>query len=134
MPPAYAGPTPANPFGGASAFDIFDAIEQAEQERAMALTARAATLQDLPTEQPPQPVAVDVTEAVPEVMADAALDTLQPAAPAPVETAGVESDAIEPMAATEALPEPALLAAPMVVPVLVGDAEPAEKKRGWWKR
>ena len=31
--PAYAGPTPANPFGG-QAFDIFDVLEQAEQQAA----------------------------------------------------------------------------------------------------
>ena len=31
--PAYRGPTPADPFGGANAFDFFDAVEQAEQAR-----------------------------------------------------------------------------------------------------
>ena len=44
--PAYSGPTPADPFGGAAAFDIFDAIEwaetQAEQSAAAASQAPAA--------------------------------------------------------------------------------------------
>ena len=48
--PAYAGPTPADPFGGSAAFDIFDAIEQAEQERALAATG--------PARRPAEPVAL----------------------------------------------------------------------------
>ena len=61
--PAYAGPTPANPFAGTSAYDIFDAIEQAEQERALAITARIAAVAAAEAE------VVPVTLAAPEPMA-----------------------------------------------------------------
>ncbi|MGH7042915.1 MAG: Rne/Rng family ribonuclease, partial [Acetobacteraceae bacterium] len=42
LPPVYAGPTPANPFGG-QMFDIFDVLEQAEA-RAVAAPPTAAPL------------------------------------------------------------------------------------------
>ncbi len=61
-PPAYSGPTPANPFGGGAAFDIFDAIEQAEQQRALAAfapQAQAAAMAQPEPEQPALPPATD---------------------------------------------------------------------------
>ncbi len=146
--PAYAGPTPANPFGGSAAFDIFDAIEQAEQERALALAARAASMQAAPEAAdevgPAQPalIATEMTEVVPKTMADPVPDTPEPlppesavAEPTMAEPVVAESPASsEPLQALEPEPEPEPPQAPMVVPVLVGDAEPAEKKRGWWRR
>jgi len=138
-PPAYTGPTPADPFGGNAAFDIFDAIEQAEQQRALAAFAPAA----LP------PAADDAAEAglpvidemqtvepvvvLPEMVSVAEPD---PAPEAPVEAPQptvTETPASEP-AAVASLAAEAPELAPAIVPVLVGDAEPAEKKRGWWKR
>ncbi len=103
--PAYAGPTPADPFGGNSAYDIFDAIEQAEQERALALTNR--------TPEPLPPTAEPVHEpepAEPEPPAEAAPIGSEPASPEPVTPA------------------------PAIVPIVVGEAEMTEKKRGWWRR
>jgi ribonuclease E len=53
LPPVYAGPTPANPFGG-QVFDIFDVMEQVEQveaARAAAAAAAAAAPKIEPAEQ-----------------------------------------------------------------------------------
>ncbi len=140
-PPAYTGPTPADPFGGTVAFDIFDAIEQAEQERALAAFAPApaplapavdavaeAGLPVIDQMQVAEPVVV-----LPEMVSVAEPD---PAPEAPVEVPQptvTETPASEP-AAVESLAAEAPELAPAIVPVLVGDAEPAEKKRGWWKR
>ena len=140
-PPAYTGPTPADPFGGTVAFDIFDAIEQAEQERALAAFAPApaplapavdavaeAGLPVIDQMQVAEPVVV-----LPEMVSVAEPD---PAPEAPVEAPQptvTETPASEP-AAVESLAAEAPELAPAIVPVLVGDAEPAEKKRGWWKR
>ncbi|MBN8896969.1 MAG: hypothetical protein J0H35_02090, partial [Rhodospirillales bacterium] len=49
--PAYAGPTPANPFGG-HAFDIFDVLEQAERQEAARRPARTV----IPAVAAPAPV------------------------------------------------------------------------------
>ena len=66
-PPVYSGPTPADPFGGGAAFDIFDAIEQAEQQRALAAFApqvpAAAAVQPEPERPALAPAADDAAEA-----------------------------------------------------------------------
>ena len=126
--PSYAGPTPANPFGGTSAFDIFDAIEQAEEQR---LTQPKPALAAEPVS-PPQ----------------AAEETPEPAAPAPEPEPVLEAAAVEPVA-VPAEPEPAepepvepvapppepVVAGPVIQPVLIGaETEPTTKKRGWWRR
>ncbi len=109
--PAYSGPTPADPFGGASTFDIFDAMEQAEQERAAAVAAPMAV--------PAAPLHAPAAEAEPAY-----------AAPEPVAEAPA---AAIPEPAPEPAMEPAL--SPAAAPVLVGEQDaPAEKKRGWWRR
>jgi ribonuclease E len=126
--PAYAGPTPADPFGGGP-FDIFDMMDD-----------------DLPA---PAPVPVAAPEAVPvaetaaieatppemapaaviaHVAATVALAPEPPAAdPPPVEPPPVEPSA-------ERTPE--IVAGPAILPIVIGgtDAPPAEPKRGWWKR
>lgn len=113
----YAGPTPANPFGGAG-IDIFDLLDQVEPARPAppavpqaALPAQAAPT-DLTVEQPP---AKPVNEPAP---ASAEPDRHQASA----ET-GPEPHAAEPVVG------------PAVQPVVIGgETETAVKKRGWWSR
>ena len=193
--PAYSGPTPADPFGGASTFDIFDAIEQAEQQRALAAFAQpgpartaapAAVQPDTGAPLPPAtddaaearlamtPVIDEMSLTEPVIMLPEMVSIEGPAAaaaPAPAEqpvprtvapevlipkpaaasgggsaATVTETPASEPAAiaslaaaapgsdgqAEPAAPAPEL--APAIVPILVGAADPAEKKRGWWKR
>jgi ribonuclease E len=178
--PVYAGPTPADPFGG-QAFDIFDVLEQAEQRAAAAVLAErpaepvvtepvaAAPIDAEPVELRPVDVAPEpmpepepVADALPEpapplVVAETPLETITPdwvaeekpalvlvAAPeAVIETVvhaepAAESDVAVLVAERppEPSPEPVAeaVSGPVVQPVLVGDAPPAEKKRGWWRR
>ena len=116
-PPSYVGPTPADPFAGASAFDIFDAIEQAEEQRALA-PKLAPTPQPAPIPQPaPQP------------------------APQP-EPAVTAAQVIEPEPKPEPKREPepepeseTPQSAPLIQPIVIGgESAPAERKRGWWRR
>lgn len=155
--PAYTGPTPANPFGGASAYDIFDAIEQAEQERALALTARIAgvappapeTAPEAGTgaeQEPSKPAAEQVPVALEPVggsyLASAEIVPEpvmpKPVAPEPVSQEPVSQAPIAPepvMAAAESLPAPPAPTAPAIVPVLISSDEPvAMPKKGWWRR
>ncbi len=156
--PAYAGPTPADPFGG-SVVDIFDVLEQAEEQRANAAsvpmleTVPEPALEPLP--EPPGAAEASETEASAQ-HATAEADTPPELELAPAETAvsaepagepaGDADDADAPVlpefAAPEvASPDPADIEpvepepAPAVVPVLVGAGEaPAAPKRGWWRR
>ena len=195
--PAYSGPTPADPFGGTSTFDIFDAIEQAEQQRALAAFAPpspartappAATRPDARAALPPAtddaaearlamtpvidempltepvimlPEMVSVEDSVPAAAAPAPVEQPAPKTVAPevlapkpaaasagepaatiTETPASEPAAIASLAAAapgtdghaEPTEPPAPELAPAIVPILVGAAEPADKKRGWWKR
>ncbi|MBC7801901.1 MAG: ribonuclease E/G, partial [Gemmatimonadaceae bacterium] len=114
----YAGPTPADPFGGASAFDIFDAIEQAEQERALAAIS------------PPRREAIE-PEAEP-------LPIMAPE-PEPViaEPIAIEPETVslaEPPAHEPPPPEPAVAIETGPVPILIDGGPEADKKRGWWRR
>ncbi|MGI4795231.1 MAG: Rne/Rng family ribonuclease [Janthinobacterium lividum] len=131
--PVYAGPTPANPFAGASAFDIFDAIEQAEEQRL------------LQPKQRPDPV---VTEPEPAAVAEPELDlepaivaTVEPMAaaepepePAPSAPEAVTPSSVQEPVTAPSAPEP-VTAGPAIQPVVIGaTTEPSEKKRGWWRR
>ncbi len=153
--PAYAGPTPANPFGGSAAFDIFDAIEQAEQERALAAgPARrlpepamlSAAMEDGPTE--PEPVIAEPIAMAPETVslgeADPVIDSgasdpgtasLPDAAPMAASPAA-EPVAAEPVTVQpDAELAPESVGAPLIAPTLIdGSASLAEKRRGWWRR
>ncbi len=150
--PAYAGPTPANPFGGGTAFDIFDAIEQAEQERALATTAAARrppeptasflAAEDGPAAEP-EPVIAEPVAMAPETVSlgepDPAIDSIaaEPGRDALPDTVPIPaSRAAEPVAeTTDAEPAPEPVGGPLIIPTLIdGNASPAEKRRGWWRR
>ncbi len=146
LPPVYAGPTPADPFGGQTAFDIFDVLERAEQQQAEQASAASAAREiavAAPVAAPaPEPVTVELAaetfvETAPEPVAEAPAAPIaaepQVEAPAPV----VEAVAAIP----ESVPEPPqpvseVVVGPAVQPIVIGDenAPPAEKKRGWWRR
>ena len=159
--PAYAGPTPADPFGG-HAFDIFDVLEQAERrsetpravarapELDSAIVNRAAP-EPLPSEEhavraesaPAEdsaavPVADDAAaEPSPAAVAPAAAEPQ--ASPAPIENAmAPEPASAEPVVVESEPPVPAndVVAGPAVKPIVIGSEEepPTERKRGWWRR
>jgi len=155
--PAYAGPTPANPFGGSSAFDIFDAIEQAEQERALAASSPARPLPkpavpQMPAQDAPEPVIAEPIAMAPEAVsladdhplveaAAAAAETVsEPAVPAPEPPLAEPLTSDQPAAgpdasALDAEPAPEPVSAPLIVPTMIVDGTaPAEKRRGWWRR
>jgi ribonuclease E len=78
LPPVYAGPTPADPFGG-RAFDIFDVMDQAERAAEARPAPRAAVPVEITNATAPEP---DVSSTEPEpVMATAEIP------PEPVATA-----------------------------------------------
>lgn len=141
LPPLYTGPTPANPFGG-QAYDIFDAIEQAEQ----AVERPSAGRSSIPVAEPipdwaPEPVPQAVVETPPEPAVAFAMEPVsaeapplfvatQAPAPEPVPEPVINAPTVlEP--ANDATPEP------LVKPIIIGAEEDAlvvEKKRGWWRR
>ena len=92
LPPVYAGPTPADPFGG-RAFDIFDVMDQAERAAEARPVPRAASAAEIVDETAAQPEASDLdpetAAAVPEPPAPdpAAPDLAAPHATAPDPTA-----------------------------------------------
>jgi len=155
--PAYAGPTPANPFGGSAAFDIFDAIEQAEQERALAATmsprrpaepvAPEPPISEPSVSEAPEPPERDepepvIAEPVALVAETVSLADTAPTAEPPVQHALVEPElapeppaAKQPMAEADVEPASEPFAAPLIAPTLIdGTASLAEKRRGWWRR
>jgi ribonuclease E len=160
LQPVYAGPTPADPFGG-RAFDIFDVMDQAERAAEAQPAPRTHPAAEIVNNAPPEP---GVTTSEPE---PASMPAGELVAAAPVESEAspvtpeyepeiVNSGALEPAgetfhAAAEpaaatptpandtggeiALPEPPP-PEPLVKPILIGaDGEqPVERKRGWWRR
>src|SRR6202020_3111963 len=52
--PVYAGPTPADPFGG-RAFDIFDVMDQVERQAEAMPPARSATAAEIVNAGAPEP-------------------------------------------------------------------------------
>jgi ribonuclease E len=111
-PLPYAGPTPADPFGGGT-LDIFDVLEQAEAQHfaAIAPQPEPAALRADPTPGP---------------------DTIEP--PAELVAEAIAPIAFAPEPESEpAKPEP--IVGPVIKPVVIGAGEAvAEKKRGWWKK
>jgi ribonuclease E len=141
--PVYVGPTPANPFGG-EVFDIFDVLEQAEQRAAASVHVVEPQAHPQPVAEPepvaevaplaaePEPV-MAVVEAAPEPVVDAEPEPKP--APEPVVVAEI-APGPEPEPVPE--PEPELVLEPVagaaIQPVVIGEAPPVEKKRGWWRR
>ncbi len=152
-PPVYAGPTPADPFGG-GAFDIYDVMEQAEQraeatppiqhasnEAARAVVEASAAEATVPAEavapapEPSDGADRDLVNDAP-VQASAAEAATSPDAEARVEPLPAVSNghAADPVATDPEPESPAPVAAHVPPPIIVGSDEPAEKKRGWWRR
>jgi ribonuclease E len=156
LPPVYAGPTPADPFGG-RAFDIFDMMDQVEQAAEAKPAPRASAASEIMNNAEPEaeahfvepaaeePVAaMEAAEApVPAETQDAEPEIVNAAAPEPAAAALLETieeplgDIPEMVAANgldkRAMPEPP---EPAIKPILVGAGgeAPPEKKRGWWRR
>ena len=135
-PPAYAGPTPADPFGG-QAFDIFDMIDRAAEQE---IVPARLTVPPAETAAPAEPVAPAMAEAAP-----AEATAAEPAAePAAAESAPTEAAAppAEPAPAEPAIP--ATPAEPAMLDLVAANAEPAAAepapepapppRRGWWRR
>ncbi|HTU52407.1 MAG TPA: Rne/Rng family ribonuclease, partial [Acetobacteraceae bacterium] len=128
LPPLYVGPTPANPFGG-NAFDIFDALEQAEE---LERPAPAPTVTPLPIVAGPPPAVepVDDIEPVPEATTPDASSTEPSAEALPISESSPPEPAAPPAPANDRDAEPAIR------PIVIGaeDTSSVEKKRGWWRR
>jgi ribonuclease E len=103
-PLAYAGPTPADPFGG-GALDIFDVLERVESLHATAASPVAPVAANEPV--------VSHTPALPDVH--------EPAAEEPAEAAAGS-------------PNEPVIGAPVQPLVIGETAPVAERKRGWWRR
>jgi ribonuclease E len=103
LQPVYAGPTPADPFGG-RAFDIFDVMDQAERAaEARPAAPRAVLAEDVATA--PEPEAPgDDPEPVAVIEQPAAEMSQHPGAP---EVVGRETEVVS-LAAPEPLGEPIL--------------------------
>ena len=134
--PVYAGPTPADPFGGGP-FDIFDMIDQDDDFAPVAASAAqlvpvaqaAAVEQPAEIAEPPiEPLIVEALPADPQ--------PIEPP-PEPVVEAAPPMAELAPKPPT---PEPEPLSAepvvgPAIQPVIIGQADiKVEPKRGWWKR
>ena len=129
--PAYTGPTPADPFAGTSAYDIFDAIERAEQERALTLANRVQVAEPLPDPvivTAPPPTAELAPQPVPKPVADPTPEPVHLAAeaPAPAPVVAVSEPEVPEKTPAES--------APAILPIVVGEVEVADKKRGWWRK
>jgi ribonuclease E len=93
--PVYAGPTPANPFGG-QAFDIFDVMDQVERQAQTVPAARPGSAAEILDASVPEPEAIG-SDAPPRAeQADS--PEKQPAAPEPQYAAAeiLSSIALEP--------------------------------------
>ena len=76
LPPVYAGPTPADPFGG-RAFDIFDVMDQAERAAEAQPASRATPAAEIVNDGGPEPETITADAAA------ASDDTTAPAAEPP---------------------------------------------------
>ncbi len=151
LPPVYAGPTPADPFGG-RAFDIFDVMDQVERAAEAKPAPRLPSASEIVNASAPEAEAT-FAEAPPAVKAEAEAEEATPdivngGAPEPVAVSlppiGEEPEAVIRNGAPAAdkadgdeigsgdEPPPA----PLIKPILIGaDGEPpAERRRGWWRR
>jgi len=136
LPPVYAGPTPANPFGG-PAFDIFDVLEPVEEtlptpvEVAPVVPDPAPAAESTVILDEPEPARSEHLNREAEAPAASVVEEQEATNPEPAHAAGpdqlLEPD---PVPANDVTPEP------LVKPIIVGGEQDAvvEKKRGWWRR
>jgi ribonuclease E len=151
LPPVYAGPTPADPFGG-RAFDIFDVMDQVERAAEAKPAPRLPSASEIVNASAPEAEATfaEASLVAEEAEAEAgAPEIVNGGAPEPVafslppigeeEPEAVVHNGALPSAEAESdeiggddAPPPA----PLIKPILIGaDGEPpAERKRGWWRR
>ena len=117
LPPVYAGPTPADPFGGGP-FDIFDMLDDDEEQ---------------PARMPAMPPQTEAARAPEPPIAESIVVETVAAEPGPVAPVAEEPPlpVVEPVADA-----PEAVAGPAVQPIVIGqdDVPQAEPKRGWWKR
>ena len=143
--PVYTGPTPADPFGG-HVYDIFDIMDEPDEIRPSpqpgpacpaTATGRSAGRPHRPRPRPPrpasphnrspsrnrrQPTNLSQSRAQPS-RSPRLYPSLDPSLDRRLQTATPRRN-----------PPAEPSSAPIPPPVLVGDGEPAEKKRGWWRR
>ncbi|HBK08254.1 MAG TPA: ribonuclease E/G, partial [Acetobacteraceae bacterium] len=161
LQPVYAGPTPADPFGG-RAFDIFDVMDQVERAAEAQPAPRPVAATEIVNATAPEPeghepvfadaapeiaepvaeVAVPVEPPAPEIVAQATQDVVNTTAAEPMAEVALAEP--EPSVGVPAAAEVAAEAAtaeepksePLIKPIIIGSEEPpaAEKKRGWWRR
>ena len=114
--PVWTGPTPADPFGGQT-YDIFELLEQHEQQELAAAVPVTAPV-PAPVPEPAEPPAAELPAHVPVAA--------EPVAPEP---APPEPVAPEPVAAEPVVGQP-------VRPLVIGEdaIPPTTPRRGWWRR
>jgi ribonuclease E len=164
LQPVYAGPTPADPFGG-RVFDIFDVMDQVERAAETQPSARAASAAEIVNHTAPEPDATAVASN-PAPAPELAPPELAPPELAPPELAAAESETPEgyhetafvntgaPEPASETLLSPIEASSPtpandiggelapeppppepLVKPILVGaEAEPPAEVKRGWWR
>ncbi|MGD0103450.1 MAG: Rne/Rng family ribonuclease [Rhodopila sp.] len=159
LQPVYAGPTPADPFGG-RAFDIFDVMDQAERAAETKPAPRTAASAEIVNAAAPEPEASNVeSEPLASTVEEPRAPPSAPDTPEQVQpereilnTAAPEPAGEPQMVPGErvaaSLPTPAndtiaeidasqpAPAEPLIKPILIGAGgePPAEPKRGWWRR
>ena len=164
LPPAYDGPTPANPFGGRG-YDIFDALERAEEQAALATNTAVIASPEVSFAEPalaePHVTEPEAAEAAAPILAiEPTVMVAEQAVPieAVVETTAAEPEyaapvapeaVIVPISSTppmepETVAEPDIAAAapvaeavagPIIQPVVIdASAEPPAEKKRGWWR
>lgn len=125
LTPSYAGPTPADPFGGAPD-SLMAAMEAAEAAAEAALAPRPVRVAPVPAP----------AEAAPELVA--AEMVAAPVVPEPVVPEPVVQEPVVAVAAPAAAPEPAAaepVIGPAILPKSVEEvASAAPRRGGWWKK
>jgi ribonuclease E len=130
-PPAYAGPTPADPFAGASD-SVLAALEAAEAAAEAALAMRAAPPPPPPAE---PPAATPEPEPAPAPAAPEPMPAPAAAVPAPAPAPARPEPAPATPAATAPEAPPAPVIGPPIQPKPVEEvAAVAPRRAGWWKR
>jgi ribonuclease E len=104
LQPVYAGPTPADPFGG-GAFDIFDVMDQAERAAEARPAPRVAPTAEIVNSGAPEPEATPASDPEPVSAStqDAAPPEAEPGAPAEAEPE------VMPETSAAAMPDPEIL-------------------------